>query len=301
MPCRGAWYPLSQKQRTDAACYILFSLAVPPIRKSWTHLFWNMNFLGKILREKHNGPFRITETSYSANAALAMHQHETAYLSFLLAGAYVEVSGPRETACSSGTVIWHPPKDAHADRFHSTGGHLLNLEISETWLRDAAQELKPHGGTRTFCGGLPFSLGLHLYRELQAKTDTVEDLANEVLSFFFTGPADREPPAWFKQALDLASETYDHPLSLTLIAREVGVHPVHLARSSRRFLGCTFGDHLAKVRLRRAFELLLFPKNSIANVAHSSGFADHAHLCRTFKKSTGLTPSTFRRGVLPRL
>jgi len=258
-----------------------------------------MSFLGKILREKQSGPFRITETSYSANAALAMHQHESAYLSFLLSGSYVESCGARETTCSSGTVIWHPPKDAHADRFYTGGGHLLNLEISEAWLRNAAQELKPDPGTRAFCGGLPYSLGLCLYRELHAKTNSVEDLANELLSFFFTGPADRKPPAWFKQALDLARESYNQPLSVTLIAREVGVHPVHLARSSRRFLGCTFGDHLANVRLRRAIELLLIPKNSITNVAHASGFADHAHLCRTFKKSTGLTPSAFRRRALP--
>jgi AraC family transcriptional regulator len=260
-----------------------------------------MSFQGKILGEKQAGPFRITETSYSANTALAMHQHESAYLSFLLSGTYVEYCGLRETACSSGTVIWHPPKDAHADRFHNGGGHLINLEISEAWMRAAAQELKPDSGTRTFCGGLPFSLGLRLYRELQAKTNAVEDLANELLSFFFTGPADLKPPAWFRQALELARDTYDHPLSLTVIAHEIGVHPVHLARSSRRFLGCTFGDHLAKVRLRRAFELLLISKNSIVSVAHASGFADHAHLCRTFKKSTGLTPSAFRRRVLASL
>jgi AraC family transcriptional regulator len=98
-----------------------------------------MSFLGKILREKQAGPFRITETSYAANAALAMHQHESAYLSFLLSGSYVEFCGARETTCSSGTVIWHPPKDAHADRFHTGGGHLLNLEISEAWLEDTTQ------------------------------------------------------------------------------------------------------------------------------------------------------------------
>ena len=228
-----------------------------------------------------------------------MHQHETAYLSFLLAGAYLEFCGSRETTCSAGTVIWHPPNDVHGDRFHSTGGHLLNLEISEVWLQDAAQELKPSADIRAFCGGLPYSLGLRIYRELHSNTHAIEDLANELVGFFFSGPADRQPPIWFRQALDLVRETHDYPLSLTLTAREVDVHPVHLARSFRRFLGCTFGDHLAKVRLRKAFELLLTTKNPIADVAHSSGFADHAHLCRSFKEATGLTPSAFRRTVLP--
>lgn len=256
-----------------------------------------MSFRGKVLRENQVGPFRLTETSYCANVALTMHQHESAYVSFLLSGTYVESCGARETMCSSGTVIWHPPRDAHADRFHQTGGHILNLEIGEAWLGDAAQEFRPYSGIRAFSGGLPYSLGLRLYRQLHSNSDAIEDLATELLGFFFNGPAERRPPAWFKRAIDLADETCDRPVSLTLVARAVGIHPVHLARSSRRFLGCTFREYLATVRLRRAFELLLFTKDSIVNVAHSSGFADHAHLCRTFKKSTDLTPSAFRRRV----
>jgi len=257
------------------------------------------DFSGKTLREKNTGPFRITETSYDADAALAVHQHETAYLSCLLAGAYTESYGSREATYIAGTVVWHPADDVHSDGFQSAGGHLLNLEISAGWLRDVAQGLEPCADIRSFCGGLPYSLGLRLYRELHVDSQVVEDLANELVSFFFSGSADRHPPLWFGQALDLVSEIYDSPVSLAYIAREVGVHPVHLARSFRRFLGCTFGDYLAEVRIRKAFGLLLSTNNSIGNVAHSSGFADHAHLCRSFKRSTGLTPSAFRETVLP--
>jgi AraC family transcriptional regulator len=256
-------------------------------------------FPGKILRETSTGPFRITETSYSANAMLAAHVHETAYLSFLLSGAYLEFSESRETTCLPGTVIWHPLNDAHGDRFHSDGGHLLNLEINEGWLQDIAQELEPSADIRTFCGGLPYSLGLRVYRELHGNSDNVEDLTYALVSFFFRGLADRRPPPWFRQVLDLTREIYDRPLSLTGAARTVGVHPIHLARSFRRFLGCTFGDHLSTVRLRKAFELLVTTKASVADVAHSSGFADHSHLCRSFRKFTGLTPSAFRETVRP--
>jgi AraC family transcriptional regulator len=82
--------------------------------------------------------------------------------------------------------------------------------------------------------------------------------------------------------------------SLTSVAREFGVHPVHLARSFRRFLGCTFSDYVAKLRIRRALELLLIENQAIVDVANACGFADHAHLSRTFKKVTGLTPRAFR-------
>jgi AraC family transcriptional regulator len=257
-----------------------------------------MNPPWNTLRQKQAGPFRIVEKSYGGNAMLASHAHPTAFLSFLLAGAYVEATNRGETVCPAGTVIWHPPAETHSDRFDCHGGHLIDLEVADWWLRDVAQDLRPAAQPRIFCAGLPYALGLRLYRELSAETTTVEDIATELLSFFFSGGIDRTPPAWFHRALQLVNETEGQHQSLGSVAHEVGVHPVHLARSFRRFLGCTFGDHVTKRRVRRAFELLLNSNRPIVDVAYSCGFADHAHLCRTFKKSTGLTPTAFRDIVL---
>jgi AraC family transcriptional regulator len=253
------------------------------------------------LRKKQIGPFRIVEKSYSAGAALALHEHETAFVSFLLAGAYIEVSRHEERNCSAGTVIWHPKTEAHADRFHSGGGHVLDLEIDPAWLDDAAWEPKSVARARMFCGGLPYSLGLRMYRELTTDSHRTEDVATELLGFFFTGTFERLPPSWFNRALEICGDTDQQTLSLATLGRAVGVHPVHVARSFRRFLGYTFGDHLAKIRIRKAFELLLNSKTPIVDVAYACGFADHAHLCRNFKQSTGLTPSAFRSTVQPGL
>jgi len=253
----------------------------------------------RTLRSKQIGPIQTTEKSYSPDTTLALHEHEFAYVSFLLAGAYAEVCQQEERFCPSGTVIWHPKSEAHADRFCSGGGHLLDLEIDSAWLDDGAQELKLISGARMFCGGLPYSLGLCMYRELSVETYMAEDIAIDLLGFFFNGPFERHRPNWFNLALQVCSEVDDHKLCLGSLARIVGVHPVHVARSFRRFLGCTFGDYLAKLRIREAFELLRNSKRPIVDVAYTCGFADQAHLCRTFKKSTGLTPSQFRRSVQP--
>ncbi|HET7206379.1 MAG TPA: helix-turn-helix transcriptional regulator [Terriglobales bacterium] len=260
-----------------------------------------MTSAGNTLREKQSGAFRIIEKSYSADAALALHEHETAYVSFLLAGAYVEVTQHEERNCSAGTVIWHPRAEAHADRFHSGGGHMLDLEIDPAWLEDAAQELKPVLRARMFRGGLPYSLGLRMYRELSDDSYRVQDVVTELLGFFFTGPSESNPPDWFNRALRICNDMEEQQVSLASLALAVGVHPVHVARSFRRFQGYTFGDHLTKIRIRKAFELLLNSKRPIVEVAYACGFADHAHLCRVFKHSTGLTPSAFRESVQSRL
>ena len=259
-----------------------------------------MKSLGNILRKKQIGPFRIIEKFYSPGTALSLHEHETAYVSFLLAGAYVERSRQEERICAAGTVIWHPRTEAHADRFQSGGGHLLDLEIDPAWLDEVAQERKTVSQALMFCGGLPYSLGLRLYRELSADSSRVDDVATELLGFFFTGPLERHPPAWFNRALQICNDLEEQPPTLASLGLAVGVHPVHVARSFSRFLGYTFGDHLAKIRICKAFELLLNSKRPVVEVAYACGFADHAHLCRVFKRSTGLTPSAFRRSVEPR-
>jgi AraC family transcriptional regulator len=258
-----------------------------------------MKSLGNILRKKQIGPFRIIEKVYSPGTALALHEHETAYVSFLLAGAYVERSRQEERNCAAGTVIWHPRTEVHADAFQSGGGPLLDLEIDAAWLDEIAHEHKTISQSRMFCGGLPYSLGLRLYRELGADS-RVDDLATELLGFLFAGRLERHPPAWFKRALQICSDLDAQPPTLASLGLAVGIHPVHVARSFSRFLGYTFGDHLAKMRIRKAFELLLNSKQPIVEVAYACGFADHAHLCRVFKRSTGLTPSAFRRSFQPR-
>jgi AraC family transcriptional regulator len=252
---------------------------------------------GTPLREKQSGPFRVIEKTYAAGASLGRHEHESAYVSFLLAGSYMEFSREEERNCLPGTVIWHPKTEAHADRFNSSGGHLLDLEIDAEWLGDAAQEFKLEPRARLFRGGFPYSLGLRVYRQISASPCEVEEAATELMSFFFRGPLDRHRPAWFNRALEICGEIRDPQLSLGKLASVLHIHPVHVARSFRRFMGCTFGEYLAETRIRKAFELLRNSKRPIVEIAYACGFADHAHLCRALKNSTGLTPSAFRQSL----
>ena len=114
----------------------------------YAELIVNYRFPGRTVRVRHSAPFRITETCYAAHTVLPKHEHETAYISFLLAGGYNETYASRESYCMAGTVIWHPSHDTHADHFASTGGHMLNLEISR--LQDISQEFKPSPDIRAF-------------------------------------------------------------------------------------------------------------------------------------------------------
>jgi AraC family transcriptional regulator len=79
-------------------------------------------------------------------------------------------------------------------------------------------------------------------------------------------------------------------LALTQASEKAGVHPVHVSRSFRSTLGCTFREYLTLTRLRKATDLLKPSPRDITEIAVAGGFSDHAHFTRTFKRATGLTP-----------
>ena len=72
------------------------------------------------------------------------------------------------------------------------------------------------------------------------------------------------------------------------------MHPVHLARVFRRHHGCSMGEYARRLRVERAAEALTSTGLPIGRIAHRTGFADHSHLSRTFRRMTGESPSEYR-------
>jgi carbonic anhydrase len=59
------------------------------------------------------------------------------------------------------------------------------------------------------------------------------------------GDAAATPPRWLAVARELLDDHCGEAVRVAERARAAGVHPVHLARVFRRYLGCTPGDYLA--------------------------------------------------------
>jgi len=202
-----------------------------------------------------------------------------------------------EQECSLGTVIWHLAGEVHWDRFGNEGGHLLNLEVDPVAAHALQLEVTPGQPRHVFRSGQAFAKGLSLFRALNGVPEEIEERAFELLALIPRESARPLRPAWLWSALELVHERFDAPLRLKDIAREFGVHPVHVARTFREGLGCTLSDLICQLRVSRACDLLSQARWNIAEVAGVCGFADHAHLCRAFKRLTGLTPSAYRGHV----
>jgi len=55
------------------------------------------------------------------------HSHEQTYISMVLRGSYTEQCGPTVWDCETGQTILHIAGECHSDRFHRSGGQVLNL------------------------------------------------------------------------------------------------------------------------------------------------------------------------------
>ena len=90
-------------------------------------------------------------------------------------------------------------------------------------------------------------------------------------------------------------EHLDEALTRSSIAAAACCSVPHLARLFRSATGATVFDRLMAIRLERARELLRESDQPIGGIALATGFASFSHFARTFKATTGLTPSSYRR------
>lgn len=87
---------------------------------------------------------------------------------------------------------------------------------------------------------------------------------------------------------------YAQPLSVPELAREAGLSTAYFAAVFREETGLAPHDWLIARRIDKA-KTLLSRGESPAAVAAATGFADQAHLTRTFRARTGETPAAFAR------
>jgi AraC family transcriptional regulator len=104
----------------------------------------------------------------------------------------------------------------------------------------------------------------------------------------------KQPPAWLTRVLEKLAVEHSQRLTLDELSSEAAVHPVHLSRVFRKFVGEGIGEHVRRLRIRAACEQMLAPEISMAEISLATGFADQSHFTRAFRKVTGMTPAVFR-------
>lgn len=87
----------------------------------------------------------------------------------------------------------------------------------------------------------------------------------------------------------------DPGLMLQDVANEVGMSSSRFSTVFSQETGYTFTEYLAQLRLGKAKELLLATDRRSSQIAADIGYSDPHYFSYLFKKTTGMTPSEFRR------
>jgi AraC family transcriptional regulator len=244
---------------------------------------------------------RVTEAAFPAGITLAMHRHADAILAVMLAGGFDLTFPRRHFDCPPGTIFVEPGGERHANRLGTLGAVVVVLEIPDSFAWDdlragAALLDEPR------CIQRPEVLRLahRLQREIRAADSAspfaVDALAGELLAAA-SGRTERDSDArsagWVSAVRDQLHENLDRPLRLMDLAREVGVHRVHLGRVFRARYGESLGAYHRRVRVEWAAAQLLLDDCRIGDIAARAGFADQAHFTRVFKRIMGATPLVY--------
>jgi AraC-like DNA-binding protein len=104
----------------------------------------------------------------------------------------------------------------------------------------------------------------------------------------------RRSDARAARARELLDDAPGRRISLADLAERVALSPSRLAHLLRAELGMPPRRYLLWLRLRDALAELTYGA-AISDAAQAAGFADAAHLSRTFRRMLGFTPSTALR------
>jgi AraC family transcriptional regulator len=258
-------------------------------------------YFGNTVRQRNVGGLLLTFSKYIPNQAQPRHVHANPTMYVLLAGHKREQSRQAEFEQRPLTAVFHPTSEPHASLVGPQGTLGLNLEYGPAWMQGQELQKSDLGGYQVLDSvwtRLAVLRVLAISSQVGPDSDVeLESSALELLAPLVKKQFGRESlvsPHWFRRAEEVIHDSFRSPLRLAAVAREVGVHPIHLARVFRRRYGCSVGEYLGALRLAEAGRLILQHSRTIGEAACAAGFADHAHLCRCFSRRFGFSPKRLR-------
>jgi AraC family transcriptional regulator len=247
------------------------------------------DFGGKLLSRRDVGGIALSETSYAARTTLPRHAHANPYFCFVREGAFEESSARRNSLHTSGTVIFHPAGEEHADRFLDPGAVCFNVEVPESLAGTAAERSVSRTRVRRILDRL------HTEFRLSSPSALVlEGLALQMIGEFDRSGRSAQNEDWIAAVREEIRCRFTEPITLSELAATAGVHPVHLSRAFRGRYGIAVARYIHGLRIACARDLLGQAGLSLAHIAAMTGFADQSHFTRAFKQLTGSTPGRYR-------
>jgi AraC-like DNA-binding protein len=94
--------------------------------------------------------------------------------------------------------------------------------------------------------------------------------------------------------LEYIHQNYDKPISLTMLADELGMNSSYLSAFIKNNLGTGFVEYVSELRIEKSVKLLMNGKLSIQQIAEDCGYETVHSFIRNFKKKFRVPPNEYR-------
>jgi AraC family transcriptional regulator len=255
-------------------------------------------FLGTAGQGVRAGGFMLRHWRGKGSLEPRPHGHAEAHFMYVPPAADYFTEARGLPAANRAHLVYNPPGTYHRDRLNGPGRFF---SITVPGAQVEAAEDGPLAMAPTLIGA-PAAHNL-IARIIEACSCTrttlqVDALCYELVAMLTRPITHHSPPAWLAHALEMIRDTSRDELSVASLARSFDVHPVHLARMFRAFVGATPSEVLRAERLSRAARLLSTTRRPLSEIAQACGFTDQSHMNRLFQRAFAVPPGRYRTATL---
>lgn len=134
-------------------------------------------------------------------------------------------------------------------------------------------------------------------RELRNRVLTLEQSAGILFNEYSPESGTDYRERYLETAIAIINNHYREDLNVSDVAESLGISESSFSKIFRNRTGYTFLQYLTCYRMKQAMGLLDRKNVRVSEVAAMVGYADYRHFGEMFKKTIGITPSEYRKGI----